>query len=64
MPKVDLDAKHFACDINRNGYTLVNQEDDNSMYLRVNILRGDLDRQYDRWRISEEKKKEVELKLR
>ena len=46
MPKVELDAKHNACDINRNGYTLVNQEVDNSLYVRVNIIRGDLDRAY------------------
>ena len=46
MPKEELDAKHNACDINRNGYTLVNQEVDNSLYVRVNIIRGDLDRAY------------------
>mgnify|MGYP003501571393 FL=1 len=48
LPGVSLESKHSACDINRNGYVLVNQEQDNSLYARVNILRGDLERAYER----------------
>ena len=50
MPKVELISKHNARDINRNGYMLINQEQDNSLFTRVNIIKGDLDRAYDRGR--------------
>lgn len=46
MPGVYMHTKHSVCDISRNGYVLVNQEQDTSQYLRVNILRGDLERAY------------------
>ena len=64
MPQVELHSKHNACDINRNGYTLVNREQDSTMYTRVNILKGDIDRGYDRWRKTEEKAKLLDERLR
>jgi hypothetical protein len=55
MPSVYLESKHNACDINRNGYVLVNQEQDNSLYFRVNILRSDIERVNERLKVYEEK---------
>lgn len=50
MPHVELQSKSNIGNINKNGYVLLNQEQDTSLYFRVNLLRNDLDRAYERLR--------------
>ena len=50
MPEVQLISKHEIGDIQRNGFVLVNQEEDQTIYIRLAILRADYERGGDRLR--------------
>lgn len=64
MPSIELYSKHSIGDIHKNGYILVNQEVDQSMYIRLAILRADCERAGDRLRKVTQHNESLDEKIR